>query len=294
MVSKSIENLVSDIEGILTNGIPSDTNSEIFEQYGKDLATVLTNRLDRTKREFTLRMSNIGAPCVRKLWLEKNYPEDKIPFEANTFYKFRFGDIIEEDIIFLAALAGHRVEGRQKESEIAGIKGHRDVVIDGVLIDVKSCSPYSFIKFKEHLTPEKDSFGYITQLLSYLEDAQTDDIVLDKTRAAFLAVDKQNGSFCLDFHERDPEFDWVKFYEERKAIVDGDVLPDRAFKAKPDGYKNKATGMFVPNGNEFLDIECSYCDMKHKCWDNIRTFIRSGRPVYFTKVVKEPKLYEIR
>lgn len=239
-------------------------------------------------------MSNIGTPCVRKLYLEKNFPEKKIPLEPHIIFKFRFGDLTEEDLLFLAAISGHKVEGRQKESEIAGIKGHRDAVIDGFLVDCKSCSSFAFQKFKAHLTPETDAFGYITQILSYLEDAQDDPLVIEKNKAAFLAFDKQHGHICLDFHDRDPEFDWIKFYEERKAIVNGNELPDRAFEPKPDGYKNPKTKEFIPNGNEYLGINCSYCDMKFACYDNIRIFLRSNKPVFFTKIIKEPaKLVEI-
>ena len=256
----------------------------------------LQEKLAKQKREFTLRMSNIGRPCVRQLWLEKNFPQSVIQPSPSNKLKFSFGDLTEEYLIFLAELAGYRVETRQKEAELFGIKGHRDVVINGWMVDVKSASSFSFQKFKDHLTPEQDAFGYITQLMSYLEDAQDDPVVIEKNKAAFLVFDKQHGHICLDIHERDPNFNWEEFYEARKTIVNGPDIPDRAFQAKPDGYKNPKTKEFVPNGNEYLDVNCSYCPVKHKCWDNIRTFIYyGGKPKYFTKIVegKEPKVLEI-
>lgn len=37
----------------------------------------------------------------------------------------------------------------------------------------------------------------------------------------------------------------LEFYEERKTIVNGDQLPDRAFQSKPDGYKIKILGCLL-------------------------------------------------
>lgn len=248
--------------------------------------------MDR-KREFTLRMSNIGSPCDRKLWLEKNFPQDKIPFSPSTHAKFQFGDLTEEYILFLAELSGHKVEGRQDECTFHGIKGHRDGLIDGHLIDCKSASSFAFKKFKDHLTAETDAFGYITQLLGYLEAFQDDPLLIEKNRAGFLVFDKQHGHLHLDWHERNPDFDWEKFFTDKKNINAGDQIPDRAFKPKPDGYKNYKTKEFVANGNELLDTNCSYCDMKFKCYENIRIFLSSQGPKFFTKVVKTPQMPEI-
>lgn len=236
-------------------------------------------------------MSNIGSPCDRKLWLEKNFPQDKVPFTPSTMNKFTFGDLTEEYILFLAELSGHRIEGRQDECVFHGIKGHRDVLIDGTLIDVKSASSFSFKKFKEGLTLEQDAFGYIRQILSYLEAFQHDPLLLDKNRAGFLVFDKQHGHIHVDFHHRDPDFDWAKFYAEKKEINNSDQMPERAFKPKLDGYKKEK--ILIPNGNELLDTNCSYCDMKFKCYDNIRIFLSSQGPKFFTKVVKQPKMLEI-
>lgn len=255
------------------------------------IASRLTNREDR---EFTLRMSNIGSPCARKLWLEKNKAEHKEALDASTLLKFLYGDMIEEFILFLADLAGHRVEGRQSEQKVAGILGHRDGVLDGVTVDVKSASNFSFEKFKRGLTPEEDAFGYLPQLGGYLHSGQTDDLVTDKTRGAFLVIDKVNGHIHLDFHAYDPEVKWEEAYEGRKSVVNGEEIPDRAFQPEDDGYKNYKTGEFVPNGNKILPMNCSYCNMKTACHDNIRTFLSSRGPKYFTEVVKEPKMFEVK
>jgi CRISPR/Cas system-associated exonuclease Cas4 (RecB family) len=199
--------------------------------------------------------------------------------------KFQFGDLTEEYILFLAELAGHKVEGRQDESEIAGIKGHRDAVIDGVLVDVKSASSYSFKKFKEGLTEETDAFGYIPQLQSYLHAAQDDPLVTVKDMAAFLVFDKQHGHLCLDIHKREDR-NWIEFYEERKRLVNSDQIPLRKYSSIPEGK----------SGNEKLGTNCSYCEMRNVCWDNkIRTFAYSGRPpIMLIKTIKVPNVPEIK
>ena len=62
-----------------------------------------------------------------------------------------FGDILEELLLFLAKEAGHTVTGQQDTLSISGVNGHRDAIIDGRLVDVKSASSYSFRKFKNNV-----------------------------------------------------------------------------------------------------------------------------------------------
>lgn len=294
ITEKKIDTLVSDIESLLVNGIDNtDDNGSIIDTFANNLAGVIKQRLIREKRTPTLRMSSIGSPCIKKLWLEYHGKEGE-PLTSDIYNKFIYGDLIETYMIFLIELSGHKVEGLQDDQELFGIFGHRDLVCDGVLLDIKSCSSYSFEKFKNHLTVDQDIFGYIPQLLGYLEAGQNDPVITEKNKAAFLAVDKVTGSFCLDFHHRDPEFNWEEFYKNRKdQITNKENIPERAFQPKPDGYKNLKTGLFIENGNEYLTTNCSYCSQKFNCYDNIRTFIRSGKPVFFTKIEKEPKLFEI-
>lgn len=227
-------------------------------------------------------MSNIGKPCERQLWYEINEPSKAEAFRPETYMKFMYGHLVEELVIFLAELAGHEVKGRQDTQEIEGIEGHRDVVIDGTLTDVKSASSYSFKKFKDHLTPENDSFGYIPQLQSYLYSGQEDPIVTDKERAAFLVVDKVNGHITLDFHEKD-ETNWPELYNQKKATIASSEVPERGFQPQP----------FGKSGNESLPINCSYCDFKKHCHPGLRTFLYSNGPVFLTKVEWEPNVPEI-
>lgn len=278
---------------MLLNGV-QEIPEEKLKEFGTNIANVVKENLIREPREPGLRMSAIGKPD-RQLWFEINLPpEKKEPLRAEHYMKFMFGHLIEELLFFLSELAGHKVEGRQDELEIEGIKGHRDVVLDGVLLDAKSASSFSFKKFQEGLTPDKDSFGYLTQIQSYSYASKDDPLVVDKDRTGFLVLDKTLGHILLDIHPVDKTIDWPEIYKNKKQMVSLPEPPEeKCYPIKLDGYKNYKTGEFIPNGNELLDTECSYCPHKFSCYDNIRTFLSSTGPKYFTKVVKEPKMKEI-
>lgn len=238
-------------------------------------------------------MSNIGSPCVRKLWFEKHKPEGAEKLTAANKLKFLFGDLIEELVLFLADVTGHKIEGRQDKLDLYGIKGSRDVILDGTLADVKSASSNSFKKFKSGLTKDEDAFGYLGQLGGYHKAGQNDPIQVDKENAAFVVVDKQHGHLALDVHKFDhSEIDWEKAVESRKeAVNNSDHIPDRAFDPEPDGYKKD--GEFKPNGSLKLGVNCSYCAHKFSCYDNLRVFISSQGPRFYTHVAHKPKMLEI-
>lgn len=279
---KTIDTLVEDIQEILTKGV-DNLPKETIEAFGAKMGTTIGDRIiTQEERVPGLRMSSIGRPCHRQLWYEINKADEKEKLSADTHLKFLYGDLIEEFLLFLAELAGHEVIGRQDTLEIQGIKGHRDAIIDGVLVDVKSASSYSFNKFKNHELAGSDPFGYITQLQSYLHASQSDPLVRDKTRGAFLVVDKTLGHVCLDFHRYVP-FNWEGYYELRKEMVAKEEAPNRGFDPIPDGK----------SGNLKLPFNCSYCPFKFTCHPNLRGFAYSNGPVYLTRVTREPNVPEI-
>jgi hypothetical protein len=279
---KTIDTLVQDILEVVNTGGGWDKTVSSY------LATRLQDTLDvrlgdREERKPTLRMSNIGTPCLRKLWYSINLPHTGEDLRAETKLKFLFGDILEDLLLTLAVAAGHKVEGEQSVLEINGIKGSRDAVIDGVTIDVKSASTASFKKFKEHNLRSDDPFGYIQQLSSYVYAAKDDDSVTDKKGGAFLVIDKTLGNLCLDYYDFTPELVTKEaFIEATKLVINGDAVPPRAFTDEPYGK----------SGNRALGLNCSYCDFKNHCWPELRTFVYSNRPVHMTKVVREPAVNE--
>lgn len=165
---KTIYTLVKDIYSVVEgNGGWDETVHQYFLERSD---ATLRGRVmaEKEERPNTLRMSNIGKPCARALWYHVNndgltHSPEALPAKAQL--KFLYGDILEDLLLALAKAAGHRVEGEQDVMRVGDIVGHRDCVIDGVLIDVKSASTWSFKnKFACNGLkdgPEADGFGYI-------------------------------------------------------------------------------------------------------------------------------------
>lgn len=275
---KKIENLVPDIYNTLEDGtVVSDQD---IEDFGRVVADIVSEEIKPEKREFQLRMSNLGQ-CTRKLWYEKNMPEKLEKLDPHVRLKFLIGHLWEAVLLFLTKASGHSVEGQQDEIDLHGVKGHRDAVVDGMIIDVKSASTFSFQKFEDGLTEEKDSFGYLTQIGGYLEAAENDPLVTDKHRTAFLAGDKTLGHIHLDVHPRG-KVDYKKLIDRKLEALNSADLPPRDYEDEP----------FQKSGNRKLGTVCSYCPAKSLCWPGLRRFNYSGRPVWLTKVVKEPRVGE--
>lgn len=284
-MTKHISTLVEDILKVVDTG--GGWDSTVSSYLSTRLKETLDLRLSpkEEERKPTLRMSNIGTPCHRKLWYSINLPLSSEPLRPEAKLKFLYGDILEDLLLTLAKAAGHTVEGEQSVLEINGIKGRRDAVIDGVTVDVKSTSSYSFAKFRSHNLREDDPFGYIQQLSSYVYAAKDDPLVTDKTNGAFLAIDKQNGTICLDMYDFTEEFKTKEvFVESAKAMVVLPSPPPREYTDEPEGK----------SGNRKLGINCQYCDFKQSCWPGLRTFVYAGgKPSFLTKVVSLPRVPEV-
>lgn len=274
---KTIDTVVDDINALLVSGIKAD--DEALLDFGKRVATIVGESLADRRDRASLRMSNIDKPCERQVYYSINTPEDKEPTPPEVYMKFLYGHVIEELLLFLAELAGHKVEGRQDEQEIVGIKGHRDVVLDGVVTDVKSASTYSFEKFKNHKLADDDPFGYSGQLQSYIHTGQSDPVVTDPTRGAFLVLDKTLGHICLDIHPKE-DIPFEAVYERKKEIMASPEVPPRGFEDVPEGK----------SGNRKLGTNCSYCEFKQKCWPGLQTYAYARGPVFLTTVKREPKV----
>jgi hypothetical protein len=256
---------------------------EDVRKFSDDLSRIIQDALsvENRSRVRSLRMSNLGIACDRRLWLEINRPETVEPLTAPVRMKFLFGSVIESLVLLLAELAGHSVQGSQDEMSIDGVLGHRDAVIDGTTIDVKSASSYSMDKFRYGLKPETDSFGYLDQIGSYLWAGQDDPVVTDKDHAGFVAVDKTLGNIVLDLHKKTNK-DYIKHVKDKRDAIESPSIPSRHYSDVPMGA----------SGNRKLGTACSYCPVKRACWPGLREFQYSNGPVYLTKVVKEPNVSE--
>ena len=263
-MTKTIDTLIPDIEALL-----------VSRNY--KLNPVVDHTNDGTDREFTLRASNIGKPCARALWYEKHDYETE-PLQPHVFLKFDYGHLLEDSVLDLAKQSGHIVEREQERIVVDDIVGHIDAVIDGILVDVKTASPYSFDKFVNETIYNDDPFGYIMQLSMYLH------AIDDVEGAGFLVINKVTGKLHfmpLTYPMREEEI--KELIAERKEQMEMDRPPPRAFSPKPVGK----------SGNMGLGVNCSYCPYKKTCYPELRTFISSRGPVYLTYVVREPRMMEV-
>jgi hypothetical protein len=246
------------------------------------LRTRFTRREEKSG-EAVLRFSSLGKQD-RQLWYQANMPDKAEKLNGRTLFKFLYGDAIEILLIFLAKESGHDVTHEQHEVEIDGIKGHTDCMIDGIPVDVKSASPYSFKKFETGEFVFDDPFGYVQPISGYAQ-------ALGKTdRAGFLVANKVDGDIC--FAEVDdytiagnPTAPRISHLRD---VVNRDTPPDRCYEDIPEGK----------SGNRKLGVSCAYCPHKFECWKDsnsgkgLRKFWYSRGLVFLTNVAKEPNVSE--
>lgn len=280
-MNKDIETLVDDIYGLFLNG-PHKAKEENLEALANGIAQVVKDRLSAPPRAPTLRLSNLGTPCERKLWYGINTPELAEPLSAPAKIKFLFGDILEHLLIFFVKEAGHKIEGTQDELVVNGVVGHRDGIVDGRVVDFKSASTYSYKKFNEGNGLRRDDpFGYLTQINSYHAASKEDDRVTDKEKASFIVIDKTLGNICIDTYKMTENVE--KLAEQKKQVVAQNKPPERGFSDEPEGK----------SGNRKLCMNCSYCEFKSACWPGLRTYAYSYGPVHLTEVAREPKVPQV-
>lgn len=278
--------LPEDIYRLLNDETNHEVSEENVEWAGEVFKNLLRSRLtkrEQKKGEDVLRFSALGKKD-RQIWYDANMPEaaEKLPGKMN--FKFLYGDTIEVLLLFLAKEAGHEVSHEQYEVDVDGVKGHMDAVIDGVPVDCKSASSFSFQKFLSGAFVFDDPFGYIKQLSGYAHAIGRTD------RAGFLVADKVHGDIC--FAEIDeytiagnpprPRIDALR------SVVNQPEPPERCYPSEPEGK----------SGNRKLGLNCSYCKFKDECWKDanngqgLRKFFYSRGPVWLTDVKKEPKVDE--
>ena len=274
-----LETLVEDIYKLFDPNTHHEPNEENIEEFLGNMRDLLKVRLSERNRDASpLRFSNLGKPNRQIWYMANNYEGEELT--AKTYFKFLYGDIIEQMLLFLCKEAGHEVTHPQAEVEVNGVKGHIDAVIDGVTVDVKSASPYGYKKFKDGTLFQEDPFGYLNQLGGYA------NVVTPDTGGAFLAFNKVDGDICLlpmgtsIIGDYEPE----GRIAELKYICNTAIPPERCYDAEPDGK----------SGNMKLGVNCSYCPFKKECWPGLRTFIYSTGPRFLTKVEKVPDVYEVQ
>jgi len=278
---KTIDTLIKDIHDFLGNNEGWFTD-EVAKAYSEEVTTRLRQSFGPREPVPRLRLSQMGPKCPRQLWYSIHAPHLAEPLPASAVVKFTYGHLLEALVISWAKAAGHEVTGEQDELDVDGIKGHRDCVIDGCLVDVKSASTLAFRKFKEGTIAQSDDFGYLDQLDGYLLGSRDDNLVRVKDRGYLLAVDKQLGHMCL-YEHRLKELEILKRIDEYKQIVVRPEPPPCGCHTIPDGQ----------SGNIRLDVKASYSPYKWHCFPHLRCFIYAKGPVYLTKVVRKPDVIEV-
>lgn len=275
----SIYTLTSDVQALLqTKGWFTDA---LAQEFAHSLAKRLQIQFSE-ERIPRLRLSAMGPRCPKALWSSIHTPELAEALPPWVENKYAFGHMIEAWAITLAKAAGHEVTGEQDELRLCGIVGHRDCVIDGCIVDVKSTSSRSFSKFKDRSLATNDLFGYLDQLDGYVVASAMDPLVRVKDRGYLWAIDKQLGHMVLYEHEVRPDSIRERI-ETYKRVVENSEAPKCTCKTIPQGA----------SGNIQLDVKASYSPWKYCCFPHLRTFAYANGPVYLTKVVRLPDVREI-
>lgn len=277
---KSIETLIPDIyETVSQKG--GWFSPDLAKEFSREVANRLVDA-SNTQGSPKLRLSQMGPRCPCALWHSIHKPEEAEPFPPWVQIKFSYGHILEALVIAMAKAAGHEVTGEQDVVYVNGVAGHRDCIIDGNIVDVKSAASPSFVKFQSGSIAQGDSFGYLDQLDGYLVGSASDELVRNKNSAYLLAIDKQLGHLCL--YEHKGRFEHIKNrVEEYKRITDLPHPPACTCQSVPDGS----------SGNMKLDTTASYNIFKYACKPHLRTFLYSNGPRYLTKVVRVPDVPEV-
>lgn len=221
---------------------------------------------DNPKREFRLRMSNLGRPgCILQA---ERFGFNREPAAYSDRMRNAFGDLIEATAIAIMRQAGVDVRGEQTQVslEVAGkmIDGTLDVTIaepDERVYDVKSSSSYNFKhKYKdatlETLWKEGDDFGYVTQIYCY---SQASGIPV----GGLIIVNKEDGQWAIV--EPPPDDKGLRQEALKKAAENvvrliSDKPFSKDFSLIEETFRKRKTG------KKILCTNCSFCSYKETCW----------------------------
>ncbi len=233
------------------NKIAKDIKEALHRQFGSQ----------NNRKEFRLRMSNIGKPTCQ-LWFEKNQPEKALPLPNNFVMNMMLGDIVEAVFKGLLRQAGVAYDDSKKVSmELkidSKIEGTYDIVMDDAVDDIKSASDWSYRnKFESFDTlATEDPFGYVGQLAGYAQ-------ALNKRAGGWWVINKANGNFKYvpaDGLDLTKEIDKLSYNLD---IVESNEFK-RCFEPVEETFRGKLTG------NKILGKTCSFCRYKQACWTNLQ------------------------
>ena len=278
-MKKDINTLVEDINTIFSNignGKPVELPKQKVDKLLDGLRDVLNDWATPRARGTGLRMSNVGKPN-RQLWYDIKSLDVSEDLAPSVIFRFLYGHIVEELMLFFIDLAGHKLESQQAEVNVNGLKGHVDCIIDGVVVDIKSASDFSFRKFKDGKLSQDDPFGYLSQLAAYEHG-------FNKSGGGFLVANKSTGEICL---YRPDELELPNIEQRLKTVraeLEQDAPPEE--RCYPIIEKGKS-------GNMGLHNSCKWCRHKYQCNPNLRVFKYANGYEFLTAVKVLPNVEEI-
>jgi len=293
-MTKDINKLSEDIYVVLDSTQEHEANPVLASEYamriGGEFAKASASR-NQPRVKGKLWASDLGKKCMRQHWYNFNEPDKGEKLNGYTKFKFLYGNMLEEAVLYFAEEAGHSVSDQQYvvETEVDGwsIRGRIDGVVDNTLIDVKTTSSYGYKRYKDGIEHSNDSFGYLYQLGFY---SAFNDLPTTPSDTGFIWIDKQNGHICYT-QAVVPQRE--ELITRAKAII---KTVDQEERDIPRGYSTKPYGK---SGNQSLDIGCAYCAYKAHCYRDsnggkgLRGFAYNHGPVWFTDVTRVPKVPEI-
>lgn len=296
MGTKSIDTLTGDIYHVLNADEDHESNPSLVDEYstriGEELAKATVKR-NKPREKGKLWASDLGKRCLRQHWYNFNGNDTAEKLDGHTKFKFLYGNLLEEAVLFYAEEAGHRVTGLQARVEwevVPGewmVSGRIDAIVDGTLIDVKSTSTFGYKRYKDGITPTNDSFGYLEQVGFY---HHFNDFGPLRPEVGFLWVDKGNGH--IKYTECVPP---TKVHLQERALSIIEAVDKE--EEQVDRYYNPTP--YGKSGNMSLPMACSYCPHKQRCYKDtnngkgLRGFLYNQGPVWFTEVAREPRCLEI-
>ena len=274
-----INTVVKDVNKIFSQigaGKPVELPEKKVDILLSNLKEALSQWSTPREKSVGLRMSNVGRPN-RQLWYDIKSNKNQEDFSPAVIFRFLYGHVVEELLLFFVDLAGHKVEHQQAEVNVLGLKGHVDCLIDDVVIDVKSASDFSFRKFKDGKLSQDDPFGYLAQLAAYEHG-------FGKSGGGFLVANKSSGEICLYI----PDELEVPNIESRLETVRTELKED--VPPRERCYPIIAKGK---SGNMGLHNSCKWCRHKFQCNPDLRVFKYSNTLEYLTEVEVLPSVEEI-
>ena len=223
-------------------------------------ASLLRQFAGGSRKDFKLRMSNIGKPTCQ-LWYAKNKPDVAEALPSNFLMNMVLGDLVEA--IFKGIMRESKVEFSDSGTCTLKVKdktisGEYDMTIGDKVDDIKSASPWSFKnKFDSFYSlAQDDSFGYVSQLAGYAK-------AIGKKVGGWWVINKANGDFkYVPATGLDIEQECSNIKNTISKIENNKF--ERCFEPIDETFRGK------PTGNKILNDGCIFCAFRYECWESLQ------------------------